>query len=60
LPQKGKEVVENWEEELKFEWERKEKNKIAQEVDWIIDTGTTRTERPSITKLLRWCGTQRC
>jgi hypothetical protein len=43
VPQKGKEAVEKWEEELKVERERKEKNKVAQEVDWIIDTGTTRT-----------------
>jgi len=41
IPQKGKEVVEKWEEELKVERESKDKNKVAQEVDWIIDMGTT-------------------
>ena len=43
VPQKGKDAVENWEEELKVERERKDKKKVAQEVDWIIDMGTTRT-----------------
>jgi hypothetical protein len=41
VPQKGKEAVENWEEDLKVERESKDKTKIAREVDWIIDTGTT-------------------
>jgi hypothetical protein len=52
VPQKGKEAVENWEEELKVERERKDKNKVAQEVDWIIDTGTTCTRETLYHKTL--------
>jgi hypothetical protein len=43
VPQKGKEVVESWEEEIKVERGSKEMDKIAQEVDWIRDMGVTRT-----------------
>jgi hypothetical protein len=52
VPHKGKYVVENWEEELKVERESKDKNKIAQEVDWIIDMGTTRTRETLYQKTL--------
>jgi hypothetical protein len=52
VPQKGKQAVENWEEELKAERESKDKTKIAQEVDWIIDMGTTRTRETLYHKTL--------
>jgi hypothetical protein len=44
FPHKGKELVESWEEEIKVEQGGKEMDKIAQKVDWIRDTGATRTK----------------
>ena len=60
VPQKGKEVVEKWEEKLKVERESKDKNKVAQEVDWIIDTRKTHTRETLQLAPKRWHGIQRC
>jgi hypothetical protein len=50
--QKGKEAIEKWEEEIKAERGGKGKNQVEQEVDWIIDTGETRTRETLYHKTL--------
>jgi hypothetical protein len=52
VPQKGKEVVESWEEEIKEERGSKEMETIAQEVDWIKDMGVTHTRETLFHKTL--------
>jgi hypothetical protein len=44
--------VESWEEEIKVEHGSKEMDKIAKEVDWIRDMGTTRTRETLYHKTL--------